>query len=212
MGNYTMNRIVRALITLCILPGLAACGPQAAEDLTIERLPDVEPNLPPVPPLPPPPHPVQYADSSYSVYGVRHRMANTVNTELEVTGWIVEVYIPPECPDEESCPPATAPHMWIADTQEEADPMHRLTVVGYAENQVQLDEWREAAAAGRPIEIDPETGQLPIPTDFDIGAKVKVNGRFARISGTGFNISNGLLEYRSHETIEPAPAVEGDDS
>ena len=63
-----------------------------------------------------------------------------------------------------------------------------------------------------PIEVDPESGMLPVPTDFLIGAKVKVSGRFARISGTGFNISNGLLEYRGHETLEPAPAAEGDDS
>jgi hypothetical protein len=203
--------MVRALITLSLLPGLWACGPEAAEDLTIQRLPEVEPNLPAVPTLPPPPHPVQYGDSSYSVYGVRHRLANTVNTELSVTGYIVEVYVPPECPEEENCPPATAPHMWIADTQEEAESGKRLTVVGYAENQVQIDEAVEAMERGRPLEIDPESGMLPIPTDFNVGAKVTISGRFARISGSGFNISNGLLEYRSHETLEPAPPT-GDDS
>ncbi len=211
-----MNRTLRALTTLSLISGLSSwalgCGPQPAEDLTIERLPDVQPNLPAVPTLPPPPFPVQYGDSSYSVYGVRHRLANTINTELEVTGYIVEVYVPPECPDEENCPPATAPHMWIADTQEESDATKRLTVVGYAENQTQIDEAVEAAERGHPLEVDPESGMLPIPTDFNVGAKVKVSGRFARISGTGFNISNGLLEYRGHETLEPAPAAEGDDS
>jgi hypothetical protein len=101
--------------------------------------------------------------------------------------------------------------MWIADTQEEAESGKRLTVVGYAENQVQIDEAVEAMERGRPLEIDPESGMLPIPTDFNVGAKVTISGRFARISGSGFNISNGLLEYRSHETLEPAPPT-GDDS
>ena len=118
-----MTRMVRALITLSLVSGLslvAACGPQAAEDLTITPLADVEPNLPAVPTLVPPPHPVQYPDSSYSIYGVRHRRANTTNTEVDITGWIVGVYVPPECEEEDECPPATAPHMWIADTAEEA--------------------------------------------------------------------------------------------
>jgi len=203
-----MNRSVRALLMLSLITAFFGCTPEAAEDLVIERLPDVEANLPAVPVLPPPPHPVQYSDSSYSVYGVRHRLANTVNTELDVTGYIVAVYVPPECPDEDNCPPATAPHMLIADVAGEEDNTKRLTVVGYAENQTQIDEAVEAAERGHPIEIDPETGQLPIPTDFNVGAKVKVRGRFARISGSGFNISNGLLEFRGHETLEPAPSTE----
>jgi hypothetical protein len=206
--------MVRALITLSLVSGLslvAACGPQAAEDLTITPLADVEPNLPSVPTLVPPPHPVQYPDSSYSIYGVRHRRANTTNTEVDITGWIVDVYVPPECEEEDDCPPATAPHMWIADTAGETESGNRLTVVGYAENQLQLDEAIEAMESGNPIEIDPELGILPVPTDFNIGAKVKIHGRFARISGSGFNISTGLLEYRSHETLEPAPGTEEDD-
>jgi hypothetical protein len=202
-----MNRTNRVLIALTLLVGPMgmACGEQVASDLTVERLPEVQPNLPAVPTIPPPPHEVQYGDSSYSVYGLRRRMANTMDTQVEVTGYIVEIYVPPVCPEGETCPPAAAPHMWIADTPTEADRAKRLTVVGYAENQAQIDEAVELAQRGRTPEVDPTLGIIPIPTDFGVGAKVKVSGRFARVSGTGFNISDGLLEYAGHTTIEPAP-------
>ncbi|MCA9603724.1 MAG: hypothetical protein KC417_16950, partial [Myxococcales bacterium] len=79
--------MLRALITLgCfgfLLVGVAACDQAAASDLQVERLPDVKPNLPAVPTLPPPPYPVTYADSSYSVYGVRKRGNTTMDTDVE---------------------------------------------------------------------------------------------------------------------------------
>jgi hypothetical protein len=203
-----MKRTLLGALCVVVVPAVvAACGPSAASDLSIERLPDVEPNLPEVPTIPPPPFPTQYEDSSYSIYGLRRRMATTIDTELEVTGYIVEIYVPPECPEgqEADCPPAAAPHMWIADTRGEAERGKRLTVVGYAENQAQIDEAIEAAQRGHPIIPEEETGLLPIPTDFVVGAKIKLNGRFARVSGTGFNISDGLLEYRGHTITEPSP-------
>jgi hypothetical protein len=187
---------------------LAACSGQPAADLTIERLPDVSVSLPNVPTLPPPPHPVQHPDGSYSVYGLRRRQAVTLNSDVQVTGYIVQIYAAPECPPGRTCPPAAAPHMWIADTRDETDDSRRLMVVGYAENQAQIDEAMELARRGRYRPPDPETGLLPIPTDFFVGNKVRVHGRFTRISGSGFNVSQGLLEYRSHETLERTPEAE----
>lgn len=206
----------RALVTLCamlVVATLAACGnePTAAADLTIERLPDVEPNLPAVPTLPPPPHPIQHADNSYSVYGLRHRIRNTMDSDVEVTGYIVEIYQPPECEEDqpEQCPPASAPHMWIADTAQEADTGKRLMVVGYADSQAQIDEAIENHERGRTEELTPEQiamGMRPIPVDFAVGNKVKVSGRFTRVSGSGFNNSEGLIEYAGHETLESVAA------
>lgn len=213
-----MHRAIRLLCAAALLPTLpAACGEEgqaAASDLTIERLPDVRPNLPEVPTLPPPPHPVQYDDASYSVYGLRHRIRNTMDSDVEVTGYIVEIYQPPECPEGEHCPTPAAPHMWIADTRGETDQGKRLMVVGYAENQAQIDEAIEDARRGRTRELTEEEramGMIPIPTDFHVGNKVKVEGRFTRMSGSGFNSSEGLLEYRNHTTLENV-AEEGDDS
>ena len=190
-----------ALATLFALP---ACGEGGGEtDLNVERLPEVTPNLPQVPTLPPPPHPTQYGDSSYSIYGVRARLRNTIDTELAVTAYIHEIYTPPEC-DRRHDPDCRilAPHLWLADTREETDKGKMLLLVGYAENQEQIDEAVELARRGRYEPPEPESGLLPIPTDLFVGNKVKVTGRFARISSSGFNNSDGLLEYRGHETLE----------
>lgn len=196
----------RALVALAVVAALVGCGEEGT-DLQVERLPEVEPNLPPVPTLPPPPHPTQYDDSSYSIYGARARLQNTLDSELSVTGYIVDIYQPPECdPREPDCRVA-APHMWIADTRiaegEVRDKRDvQMMVVGYAENQEQIDEAVELAERGRYEPPDPESGLLPIPTDFHVGNKVKVTGQFMRVSSSGFNNSEGLLEYRGHETIE----------
>jgi hypothetical protein len=190
----------RRFCCLFVWIALTGCDSQSpASDLTIERLPDVNPSLPEVPTLPPPPFETRYQDSSYSIYGIRRMAATTMDSELAVTGYIVAIYQPPECPEGRTCEPPSAPHMWIADTREAG---------GYAENQTQIDEAVELARRNRYVPPDPESGMLPIPTDFGIGAKVKVTGRFTRISGAGFNVSNGLLEYRGHTTIEPAPETE----
>lgn len=193
---------IAAIVSL-LFPG---CGNEG--DVQVERLPDVRPNLPEVPTLPPPPHPVQYADNSYSVYGLRKRIRNTMDTDVEVTGYIVEVYAPPECPEGETCRAPAAPHMWIADTPNERDRHKRIAVVGYAENQAQIDEAVTKARNGTYRPPPAESGILPIPTDFGVGNKVKIRGHFARVSGSGFNISDGLLDYRGHDTLEAAAAAE----
>ncbi len=201
-------RSFAVLIALCASLGLIGCGEQAAADLEIERLPDVNPSLPTVPDLPPPPYDVEYADGSFSVYGVRRRMATTMGTDVSITGYIVEIYVPPECPEGRTCDAPAAPHLWIADRRDPPEDEDRLMLAGYAENQAQIDEAVELASRGRYEPPDPESGILPIPTDFAVGAKVKVTGRFTRVSGAGFNVSNGMLEYRGHEVLEPPPGTE----
>lgn len=198
-----------AFVLLLIAAALSGCGQQAASDLTIERLPTVNPSLPTVPQLPPPPHEVQYADGCFSVYGVRRRAGTTMDTDVCVTGYIVGIYQPPACPAGRTCDPPAAPHLWVADERGTTDDGDRLLLAGYAENQAQIDEAVELARRNRYQPPDPESGMLPIPTDFGVGAKIKIQGRFTRMSGMGFNVSNGLLDYRGHETLEPAPAPTG---
>ncbi|MEO0324265.1 MAG: hypothetical protein AAF447_14990 [Myxococcota bacterium] len=184
---------------------LAGCE-QPASDLNIERLPAVQPSLPSVPTLPPPPQSVTHDDGSYTIWGVRNRIGTTLDTELAVKGRIVQIYLPPEC-EEEPCARPAAPHMWIADDAGEDDQDEMLMVVGYAENQEAIDDAVELAARGRYEPPDPESGLLPIPTDFTVGNLVKVSGRFARTGG-GFNNSEGLVEYRGHETLEAVDTEE----
>lgn len=210
-----MNVRSRKGLSLAALLGAAALGgcdaQRPASDLTIERLQDVNPNLPAVPTLPPPPHEVQYSDDCFSVYGVRRRAGTTMDTDVCVTGYIVEIYQPPECPEGRTCDPPAAPHLWVADTRDAGEDDDRILLAGYAENQAQIDEAVEQARRGRYRPPDPEqiaAGILPIPVDFAVGAKIKVQGRFTRMSAMGFNVSNGLIDYRSHEIVEPPPGAE----
>lgn len=198
-----MRRFCSYLLAIALVPVLASCGESRAADLNVEQLPSVTPSLPNVPTLPPPPYPVQFPDQSYSVYGLRRREGTTMDTDVVVTGYIARVYQPEECPEGHTCPTPAAPHMWVADARGETDETHLLMVVGYAENQIAIDEAREQEAHGHPQEVDESLGQMLIPTDFYPGAKVTLHGHFTRISSSGFNVSEGLLEYRSHTTIEP---------
>lgn len=183
-----------------------ACDTQSTPQVAVEKLPDIKPSLPAVPTLPPAPYPVQHPDSSYSVYGLRKRIKTTMDTEVEATAYVVETYVPPECPKDKNCPQARAPHVYLADAKGEADGTKRILLVGYAENQKAIDEAVAEAKRGKYKPPPEDTGLLPIPTDLFPGAKIKVKGRFARVSSSGFAQSDGLLEYRGHTTIEP-PAV-----
>lgn len=202
-----MGRAIATIVSVGLVTTLALGCEQEEANVDVERLPDVTPQLPEVPELPPPPHPVQYTDNSYSVFGLRKKMKDTIDSEVEVTGYIVEIYEPPECPEGESCE-VKAPHVWIADTEGESDAEKRLTVVGYAENQKEVEEAEEQAEKGTYEPPDPESGMLPIPTDFAVGNKVKVKGQFTHVSGSGFMSADGVLDYRDHETLETADEEE----
>jgi len=190
---------------------IQGCDNVAAAKVQVEKLPDVTPSLPQVPTLPPPPYPTQHPDQSYSVYGLRRAMRRTIDTDVSVTGYIAKVFVPPECPKGKAkCPLPPAPHIWVADSATEADPSKLLIVAGYAENQAAIDDAvkdakrgkKKSAAAQKEMA---ETGLLPVPVDFDEGAKIKVKGRFSFVSGSGFQSSEGVLDYGGHETLEPAP-------
>ena len=162
-----------------------------------EQLPEFVPNLPEVPTLPPAPFPTTWEDESYSVYGLRSRFTKILDSDVTVTGYIVDVYEPPECKKKkkEECPKAAAPHMFIADTADQADRAEQLIVVGYADNREQL----ERARRGR--KTTTISGGVVVPRDLAVGKKVRVKGNFTLISSGGFNTSNGLIEYVSHETV-----------
>ena len=207
MTRLTRTLCAAALLGLGIVQGCEAPGEAKVQ---VEKLPEVKPNLPAVPTLPPPPHPTQYADQSYSVYGLRRQLRKTIDTDVSVTGYIAKVYVPPECPPKQQCPLPPAPHIWLSDVAGEQDDSKLLILAGYAENQASIDEAIKAAKKGKKptaeeLKEQEDTGILPIPVDFFAGAKLKVTGRFAYVSGSGFQSSEGVLEYRGHETLEPAP-------
>jgi hypothetical protein len=90
--------------------------------------------------------------------------------------------------------------MFIADTADQTDRAEQLLVVGYADNQEQL------ARARRGRKTTTIAGAVVVPRDLKVGNKVLVKGHFTLISSGGFNTSNGLLEYASHETVAKVAA------
>ena len=173
----------------------------SASEPEAEQLPEIVPNLPEVPTLPPPPFPTTYEDESYSVYGLRSRVMKVLDSDLSVTGYIVDIYEPPACKKKkkDECPKVAMPHMFVADTPDQNDRAEQLIVVGYADNQEQL------ARARRGRKTTTISGGVVVPRDLAVGNKVRVKGNFTLISSGGFNTSNGLIEYASHETLAKAP-------
>ena len=80
------------------------------------------------------------------------------------------------------------------------DRTEQLIVVGYADNQDQLDRARR----GR--KTTTIAGAVVVPKDLKVGNKIRAKGQFTLISSGGFNTSNGLLEYTSHETLDKLAA------
>ncbi|MCA9615421.1 MAG: hypothetical protein KC586_21845, partial [Myxococcales bacterium] len=71
--------MIRGILSVALLTALLGCGEESR--LNVERLPAVQPSLPAVPTLPTPPHPTTYPDGSYSVWGARARMSQTLDQE-----------------------------------------------------------------------------------------------------------------------------------
>lgn len=191
-----------ALVSLAFVAPLSGCDSITGSSLIVEKLPEITPNLPQVPTLRPPPYPERYGDGSYSVYGARQKVRNSPGDEIEVTAYIVQVYLPPSCEKGEACPRPAAPHVFIGDSMD-APERDRILVVGYAANQAEIDEAVRAGEKGA-AKLRAK-GIVPVPHDFNKGARIKVRGKLDVMSSGGFSSSNGLIEYVDHETIERAP-------
>lgn len=197
-ARLTLGLIVASMLLSVGCEQVTSASEPEAEG---EQLPKIVPNLPEVPTLPPPPFPTTYEDDSYTVYGLRTQLTKILDSDLSVTGYIVDIYEPPPCTKrkKEECPKAAMPHMFVADTPDETNRSEQLIVVGYADNQEQL----QRARRGR--KTTTIAGGVVVPSDLAVGSKVRVKGHFTLISSGGFNTSNGLLEYTSHDTLEKAP-------
>ena len=194
------TRLIGLILAATLLS--VGCEQLSSKEAEVEQLPEITPSLPEVPTLPPPPFPTTYEDESYSVYGLRQRLNQVLDTDVAVTGYIMEVYEPPVCKErkKEDCPRVDAPHMFVADAPDKTDRADQLIIVGYADNQEQL------ARARRGRKTTTIDGSVVVPNNLKIGNKIVAKGTFRLISSGGFNTSNGLLEYSTHDTVEKALA------
>src|SRR5690554_2483576 len=209
MTKFTTLPLAHSLaprLGLLLIAGLffgasSGCDGLGGASVLVERLPDIEPNLPAVPKIPPPEFPAVYEDGTYSVYGARQRAREANGEEIEVTARIVRIYHPPSCERGETCPRPLAPHLFIRDKLD-AEERDLMMVVGYAANQAEIDDAIRQGARG--AERVRAQGMVPVPRDFRPGNLIRLKGELNLQSSSGFSSSNGLIEYTDHVTLERA--------
>lgn len=134
----------------------------------------------------------RYPDGAWSVYGLRKNIdenikAGEAGTEIEVVGYIQDIYAAPAC-EEEPCPPGKQPHVWITDHPEEQGKKRAMMVVSYAFTIPEYDvkRWKDV-----PNVV------------LNKGQKYTFKGRFKRFSDQGFADDRGLLEFIAYKDINP---------
>lgn len=150
--------------------------------------------------LPPPPNfqearvQEKWEDGSYSIYGLRSKIDDRVKegdagTDITVKGYVQEVYVPPECPEGEMCPPGKQPHFWITDKPDQGGKKRAMMVVNYQFNipDHERRKWRR----------DPRV-------NIELNKRYTIKGKFKRFSATGFAHNNGLLEFVSYKPLDAA--------
>jgi hypothetical protein len=164
--------------------GFIAVG---AAGVLAQELPPIKVDLPPQPSWAASTIPEKYPDGKWSVRGLRKKLKANLQQDVDVKGFIVDVYqCPPEqakCPKGKVCKPCDQPHYFVGDTKE-TKKERALVVCNYP--------------------IKPKPPVLPA-----VGTEVVVTGTFTREAG-GFAASDGLIDHK--KTMTPADSkviVEG---
>lgn len=141
----------------------------------------------------------KWEDGAWSVYGLRKEIEENVKageagTEIEVKGFIQDIYEPPECPKGETCALGKQPHIWITDKAEDKGKKRAMMVVGYRFTIPEYDakRWKD----------------VPDVT-FEKGKQYTFKGRFKRFSDQGFADARGLLEFVAYKGVDPKTGTEG---
>ena len=173
---------------IVLLFGLAVCGcPSSGEsgasiggndDTEQVQAPNIKVNLPPSPSFQKEHAPERYTDQSYSVYGVRRNIKTTLNQQVRVKGYLIEVYECPPCAKGATCKNCDKPHLWLGDRANSPK----------EESMMVTDLPKE----------DPETKKK---VTFEAGQQYFFSGTFAKQSSTGFSHSEGLLMYQEGKKV-----------
>jgi hypothetical protein len=161
------------------------------EDVATESAVKVE--LPPTPNFEEGKVDEKYPDGAWSIYGLRQELdenikAGEAGQEIEVRGYIQEIYEPPEC-EEEPCPPGKQPHVWITDHEGQEGKKRAMMVVSYS---FTIPEWDAKRWKDVPNVV------------LNKGKQYTFKGRFKRFSDQGFADDRGLLEFIAYKDINPA--------
>ncbi|MFO8071240.1 MAG: hypothetical protein R6V85_05120 [Polyangia bacterium] len=182
----------------------AGCGEEEDEEgaaPVVEKVEGYKPNLPVVPNIPKPDVPETYSDGSYSVYGLRKNMNETMDEAVTVTAYVADIYEKPQCPEGKTCH-TLMPHLFLADKKDEILEKRYLKLVGYAQSFKEMEDEKANDEKGKEQDLPEGVYLAPVVWDWREGHKYKITGRFTRESGSGFKASDGLLEYGEHECLD----------
>ncbi len=192
------------LLALPLLLAASGCEQeQAAADLEEKKeaaAPKIQVQLPAAPDFDEGKVDEQYADGSFSIYGLRTDIDGNVKkgdagTEVMVKGYIQEIYVAPECPEGEICPPPKQPHVWITDKADQLGKKRAMMVVNY---RFSIPEWDAKRWKEQPDVI------------MEKGKQYTFKGKFKRFSDTGFAFDRGLLEFVAYKPHDPETGAELD--
>lgn len=203
--SKTTSSLPLTLPLLCVAFALAApaCDKEEApieQKSDEDEAPDsnIEVKLPASPDFAEGSAPEKWEDGAWSIWGLRRDIDKQVKdgesgTELEVKGWVQEVYVPPECPEGETCPPPKQPHMWITDHQDAKGKKRAMMVVNY---RFTIPEWDAKRWKDEPDVV------------FQEGKRYTIKGKFKQFSDTGFAYDRGLLEFVAYKPLDPETGQE----
>ena len=205
LSSHASRRPIRVLPAL-LVPALLALGASACDKG--DKKAQAKAEEPPPPKvkveLPPPPNfdeakvEEKYPDGSWSIYGLRAKLDDNVKDgdagkEITVKGYVQEIYVPPECPEGEICPPGKQPHFWITDKPDQQGKKRAMMVVNY---RFSIPEWDAKRWKGQPEVI------------IEKGKRYTIKGMFKRFSDTGFADARGLFEFRAYKPLDPESGQE----
>jgi len=192
-----------ALPLLLVAPGVGCDKEEKPADLEEKKeaaAPKIKVELPPSPDFDEGKVDLTYPDGSVSIYGLRTEIDENVKkgdagTEVMVKGYVQEIYVAPECPEGEICPPPKQPHVWITDKPDQLGKKRAMMVVNY---RFSIPEWDAKRWKEQPDVI------------FEKGKQYSFKGKFKRFSDTGFAFDRGLLEFVAYKAHDPETGAELD--
>ena len=193
------------LLTAFFCLSLAGCGKDApkvkksGEDDAPTAADNVKVELPPPPDFDEGKVAEKYEDGVWSVYGLRKELDANVKqgeagVDIEVRGFVQDIYEPPVCPEGQQCPPGKQPHVWITDKADDKGKKRAMMVVNYAFTIPEYDVKRWKDVPGVMLaKSEPYT----------------FKGKFKRFSDTGFADARGLLDFIAYKAKDLKTGVEG---
>ena len=193
------------LLTAFFCLSLAGCGKEApkvkksGEDDAPTAADNVKVELPPPPDFDEGKVAEKYEDGVWSVYGLRKELDANVKqgeagVDIEVRGFVQDIYEPPVCPEGQQCPPGKQPHVWITDKADDKGKKRAMMVVNYAFTIPEYDVKRWKDVPGVMLaKSEPYT----------------FKGKFKRFSDTGFADARGLLDFIAYKAKDLKTGVEG---